>query len=163
MTRRSQSNLNGASSSWKNLNRMPAGWRGVLSWTQLVNKHYIFIFVTCLTCEFLAEWRCDGSCFDQRCLANVFELLDFGHAVVVDQIVVFFSGGEGSVDPVVQVFDAYVLVVSRRDGFHQLRCVLPRRVGEKRKQVKYVNEWGWKWSAGRERSQSTWRRAISSP
>lgn len=49
------------------------------------------ISIVCFTCEFLAEWSCDGSCFDQRCLANMFKILDFGHAVVVDKIVVFFG------------------------------------------------------------------------
>lgn len=82
--------------------------------------------IICLTCEFLAELSCDGGCFDQRRLANVFEILDFGHAVVVDKIVVFFGRGEGSVDPVTQVFDAHVLVVPRRHGLHQLCCVLHR-------------------------------------
>lgn len=99
------------------------------------------MFVMRLTCEFLAEWRCDGSRFDQRCLANVLKLLDFGHAVVVDEVVVFFGGGEGSVDPLVQVFDAYVLVVSGGDGLHQLRCVLQRRVGRKEKKSAEIREW----------------------
>lgn len=57
----------------------------------LVNKSYIFISMICLTREFLAEWSCDGSWFDQRCLANLFKILNFGHAVVVDKIVVFFG------------------------------------------------------------------------
>lgn len=52
---------------------------------------YIFISMSCFTCEFLAEWSCDGSCFDQRCLANRFKILDFGHAVIIDKIVVFFG------------------------------------------------------------------------
>ena len=51
-----------------------------------------------LTCEFLAEWRCDGSGFDQCGLADMLEILDFRNTVVVNKVVVFFGCGEGSVD-----------------------------------------------------------------
>lgn len=58
----------------------------------------------------------------------MFKILDIGHAVVVDKIVVFFGRGEVSVDPVTQLFDADVLVVSRCHVFHQLCCVLQRQM-----------------------------------
>lgn len=73
-----------------------------------------------LTCEFLAERRCDGGGFDQRCLADVFQILDLRHAVVVDKVIVFFGCGEGSVDLVTQVLNAYIFVVARRHCLHQL-------------------------------------------
>lgn len=78
----------------------------------------------CVTCKFLAEWRCDGGGFDQRCLADVFQILDLRHTVVVDKVIVFFGRGEGSVDLVTQVLDAHVFVVTRRHRLHQLCCVL---------------------------------------
>lgn len=94
----------------------------------------------CPTCEFLAERSCDGRRFDQRRLANMFQILDVRHAVVVNKIVFFLGRGQGSVDPVTQVFDAYVLVVSRRHGFHQLCCVLTRQMEQRRKAVEQAND-----------------------
>ena len=75
------------------------------------------------TCEFLAEWHCDGSGFDQCCLADMLQILDVRNTVMVDKIVVFFGSGERSVDLVSQVLNAHVLVIR---GFHQLFCVLER-------------------------------------
>lgn len=81
------------------------------------------MFVYC-TCEFLAEWRCDGGGFDQSCLANVFYILDLRHAVVVDKVIVFSGCGEGSVYLVTQVLNAHIFVVSSRHRLHQLCCML---------------------------------------
>lgn len=83
-----------------------------------------------VTCEFLAEWRCYGGGFDQRGLADVFQILDLRHAVMVDKVIVFFGCGEGSVDLVTQVLNADILVVMRRHCLHQLCCVLESK-GEK--------------------------------
>lgn len=77
-----------------------------------------------LTCEFLTEWRCDGGGSDQRCFADVFQIFDLGHAVVVDKVIVFFGCGEGSVDFIAQVLNAHILVVTRCHCPHQLCCVL---------------------------------------
>lgn len=77
-----------------------------------------------LTCEFLAEWRSDGGGFDQRCLANVLQILDLRHTVVVDKVIVFFGCGEGSVDLLGQVLNAHIFVVARRHRLHQLCCML---------------------------------------
>lgn len=64
------------------------------------------------TCEFLADWRCDGSGFDQRRLANMLQVLDLRDTVVVDKVIVFFSCGEGTIDLVTQVLNAYVLIIT---------------------------------------------------
>lgn len=77
-----------------------------------------------LTCEFLAKWRCDGGGSDQRCLANVFQILDLRHAIVVDKVIVFLGCGESSIDPFSQVLNAHILVVARRHRLHQLCRVL---------------------------------------
>lgn len=77
-----------------------------------------------LTCELLAEWRCDGGGFDQRCLADVLQIFDLRHAVVVDKVIVFFGCSEGSADLVAQVLHAHILVVTRRHCLRQLCCVL---------------------------------------
>lgn len=78
------------------------------------------------TCEFLAEWGCDGRRLDQRCLADVLQVLDFRDAVVVDKVIVFLGGGEGSVDLLSQVFHAHVFVVTRGHCLHQLCCMLEK-------------------------------------
>lgn len=76
------------------------------------------------TCEFLTEWRCDGWRFDQRCLADMFQVFDFGHTVVVDKVIVLLGCSEGSIDLIGQVLHAHILVVTRSNGLHQLSCVL---------------------------------------
>lgn len=76
------------------------------------------------TCEFLTEWRRDGGRFDQRCLADMFQVFDFGHTVVVDKVIVLLGCSEGSIYLICQVLYAHVLVVTRCNRLHQLSCVL---------------------------------------
>lgn len=85
-----------------------------------------------LTCEFLAEWRCDGSGSDQSCLADVFQILDFRHTVMIDKVIVFFGCSESSVDLVTQVLNAHVFVIARCHCLHQLCCVLEASSEERR-------------------------------
>lgn len=92
----------------------------------------------CGTCEFLAERRSDGGSFDQRCLANVLQVLDFRHPVVVDKVVVFFGCNQGPVDLISQVLNAHVLVVTSRHRLHQFCGVLERWPGGKKEGRKEV-------------------------
>ena len=81
----------------------------------------------------------------------MFEIFDFGHTVEIDEIVVFFGWGEGSVDPVAQVFDAYVLIVPRCHGFHKLCRVLQKKMEKSEdSQISEGFNSGSEWLGGRE-------------
>lgn len=87
------------------------------------------------TCEFLADWRCDGSGFDQRCLANMLQVLDLRHTIMVDKVIVFFGCGEGTIYLVTQVLNAHVLVVTRCHRLHQLCCMLEGSIDQRREEA----------------------------
>lgn len=85
-----------------------------------VKKLYCII----LTYELLAEWCLNRSCFDERCFADVLQIFDLRHAVVVYKIVVFLCSCKRTVDLIRQIFHINIFIVSGSRRLHQLRGML---------------------------------------
>lgn len=65
-----------------------------------------------LTCELLAERYLNGSCLDERCLANMLKVFDLRYTVVVDEVVVFLSSCESTADFIREILNVYILIVA---------------------------------------------------
>lgn len=105
---------------------------------------WIDFFVVFFTCKLHAEGGLDGGGLDKCCLADVLQVFELRHAVVVDEVVVLLCSSKGSVDAFGQILHIDVLIVTWCNRFCQLSRMLYADIGNRKvhtNSLKMVNNW----------------------